>query len=343
MNTSTHTYARSAPATVMIEMARGYQVSQALFVAAKLGIADLLANGPMPSDAIARATATDPAALHRLLRVLGSRGVLASVGDRDFGLTSFGELLRRDMAGSVRDQVLLWGHPMQWEPWGDLLHSVQTGHTAFEKRFGMGHWDYLAQHPDAGEMFKAAQAAHPSHLEVPIVYDFSGRQRIVDVGGGNGQLLAEILRVNRNAHGVLLDRPSVVAGAEETMRVAGVADRCVVVGGDFMTDMPSGGDVYILSNILMDWDDHMAVLLLRKCRDAMGAAGALLVVERTIPADNRPSLSQLGDLMGLVITGGRIRSEPEIHRLFDAAELECSGRLQTAAGYSVLEARARDA
>lgn len=323
----------------MIEMARGYQVSQALFVAATLGIADLLAHGPMPSDALAEATSTDPAALRRLLRVLASRGVLIAFGEHDFGLTSFGQLLRSDLAGSVRDQVLLWGHPMQWEPWGDLLHSVQTGRTAFEKKFGMGHWEYLAQNPDAGEMFKAAMAAHPSHLEVPIAYDFSRHRSIVDLGGGSGQLLAEILRVNASARGILLDRPGVVAGAERTLEAAGVSDRCVVVGGDFLVDMPSGADVYILSNVLMDWDDRTATLLLRKCREMMGERGALLVVERLIPADNRPSLSQLGDLMGLVITGGRIRSEPEFNRLFAAADLECTGRLQTAAGYSILEAQ----
>jgi hypothetical protein len=220
---------RAAPATALIEMARGYQLSQALFVAAQLGIADLLADGPLCSGALATATNTHPLALHRLLRLLASRGLLAEVGDREFALTSFGELLRRDLPGSAHAQVL---------------------------------------------------------------------------------------------------------------RAAGLLGRCQVTGGDFFTDLPPGADAYVLSNVLMDWEDPAAIRLLRECRAAMGPHGTLLVVERVIAADNRASLSQLGDLMGLVVTGGRVRSESEFDELFATAGLVRTRSVATDSGYAILEAHA---
>jgi SAM-dependent methyltransferase len=326
-----------AAATQMIEMARGYQLSQALFVAAQLGIADQLAHGPMPIAALARATDTNAPALHRLLRVLASRGVLTEVGDKTFALTSFGTLLRRDIPGSARAQVLLWGHPMQWDSWSALLHSVRTGETAFEKRFGVDHWEYLERNPDAGAMFKAAMAAHPCHAEVPLIYDFSQLRTVVDVGGGKGQLLIEILQACPGTRGILLDRPEGIPDATQALAAAGVGARCEVLGGDFFNDLPTGAAAYILSNVLMDWGDAAAVRLLRQCRSAMGREGILLVVERIIESDNRPSLSQLGDLMGLVVTGGRVRAESELDLLFVAAGLRRTHSLRTASGYCILE------
>jgi hypothetical protein len=329
------------PATKMIEMARGYQLSQALFVAAQLGIADLLAHGPVRICDIAQATRTHAPALHRLLRVLASRGVLAEVGDREFALTSFGALLRRDVPGSAHAQVLLWGHPMQWDSWSALLHSVRTGETAFEKKFGLGHWAYLERNPEAGEMFKAAMAAHPCHTEVPRLYDFARCRSVVDVGGGVAQLLIEILRAYPATRGILLERPEVTPTAEQALAAAQLSERCRVISGDFFADMPVGADAYILSNVLMDWDDEAAERLLRQCRLALGHRGTLLVVERIIESDNRPSLSQLGDLMGLVVTGGRVRNESELDSLFEAAGLRRTKTLRTDSGYCILESRTR--
>ena len=323
-----------AAATRLIEMARGYQLSQALFVAAQLGIADLLADGPLHITAIAQATDTNATALHRLLRVLASRGLLAEVGDQTFALTTFGTLLRRDVPGSAHAQVLLWGHPMQWDSWSALLHSVRTGETAFESKFGVNHWEYLVRNPEAGDMFKAAMAAHPCHTEVPRLYDFKQFESVVDVGGGKGRLLLEILQACPATRGILLDRPEVVQAATQAFAAAGLSARCQIIGGDFFDDLPTGADAYILSNVLMDWDDAAAIRLLRQCRMAMPHGGTLLVVERIIESDNRPSLSQLGDLMGLVVTGGRVRAESELDALFTNAGLRRTRSLRTDSGFT---------
>lgn len=329
------------PATALLEMVRGYQVSWAIHAAAALGLADRLADGPRSSGDLAREIGAHGGALRRLLRVLASRGILAEAegGEGRYELTATGQLMRTDVPESVHAQLLLWGHPMQWKPWGSMLHSVFTGEPAFDQVFGTGHWDYLEHNPAAGKMFRNVMDAHPSHVEVPLTYDFSDVHRIVDLGGGSGQLLAEILRGNPTMRGILLERPSVVADAEAVLQAAGVDGRGRAMGGDFFVDTPRGADAYILSNVLMDWDDVDARRLLRCCRDAMGALGRLIVVERTIPADNAPSLTQLGDLMGLVITGGRIRSEAEFDGLFAATGFHVTERFVTTSGYSILDAR----
>lgn len=330
------------PGTALIEMVRGYQISRAIHAAASLRLADHLADGPRSSEDLANKTGAHAGALRRLLRVLVSRGILEQHDEDRYELTATSQLMRSDVPGSVLGQLLLWGHPMQWVPWGAMLHSVYTGEPAFDQVFGTGHWDYLERHPDAGEMFKKAMAAHPSHVEVPRAYDFSDVHRVVDIGGGSGQLIAEILRLNPSMRAVLLDRPSVIAGAEAVLQAAGVAERCRALGGDFFSDLPRGADAYILSNVLMDWDDAAAKCLLGCCHDAIRAGkggGRLIVIERTIPADNAPSLSQLGDLMGLVITGGRIRSDTEFDTLLAATGFHVAKRAVTESGYSILDAR----
>jgi predicted O-methyltransferase YrrM len=324
-------------ATMLIDMARGYQLSQALYVAAKLGVADCLRDGPRSSDELAQATGTHAPSLYRLLRVLASRGVFEEVTDGRFGLTPLGDLLRSDVVSSVRAELLLWGHPILWGPWGHLLHSVETGERAFDHLYGVGIWEYLARHPEDGAMFNAGIAAGEYHTQLSTVYDFSGINLIVDIGGGNGRLLSAVLRANPATRGVLLDTPGVVSGADEILRAEGVAERCRVIAGDFFAELPSGGDVYVLSRVLMDWDDEHAVTILRNCRRAVAEQGRLLVMERVIPPDNAPSLSQLSDLLSLAITGGRIRSESEMRQLFARARFRLTTVIPTPAGYSVLE------
>ena len=276
-------------ATRLIEMIRGYQLSQALYVAAKLGVADCLRDGPRTSDELAQATGTHAPALYRLLRTLASRGVFAEITDRRFALTPLGELLRSDVVSSVQAELLLWGHPILWESWGHLTHSVQTGERAFDHLYGMGIWEYLARHPEDRASFSAGFAASEQHDQLLSAYDFSSINLIVDIGGGNGRLLSAVLRANPRTHGVLLDTPGVVSGADEILRAEGVAERCRVIGGDFFAELPSGGDVYILSRVLMDWDDEHAVRILRNCRRAVAEQGRVLIVDRIIPPDNAPS------------------------------------------------------
>jgi hypothetical protein len=329
----------TSPATTLIELVRGYQVSQALHTAAVLRLADHIGDEPRSVDELARATRTHAGALRRLMRALASRGVLAEHADGRYGLTPTGQPMRSDVPGSVLGQLLLWGHPMQWGPWADLLHSVRTGEPAFDRVHGMGHWEYLQHDAEAGAMFRASQADHPSHREVPAACDFTGLAWIVDVGGGNGRLLGEILRRNPWLRGTLLDRADGVGDAASWLEAAGVAPRCELMDGDFFEPLPAGADAYVLSNVLMDWNDADALRLLRRCREAMTAPSRLVVVERAIPANNAPTLGQLGDLMGLVITGGCMRREDELAALLSEAGLRRVRTTATPSGYSILEAR----
>jgi len=326
-------------ANALITMMRGYQLSQALYVAAALGVADHLAGGPQDCGTLARATGTDEASLYRLLRTLASRGVFAESPGHRFSLTDAGVPLLSDLPGSIRAHLILWGHPMQWLPWGRLIDSVRTGKPVFTQVFGMDHYDYLATHAEDAAMFRAAMAAHQGHDEITAAYDVSTLRLIVDIGGGVGRLIAALLRASPDAQGILLDRPNVVEAASDVLRDAGVVDRCRVIGGDYFADIPAGGDAYVFSNIMMDQEDAEVLTLLRSCRAAMAANGRVIIVERVIPASNAPSLAHLSDLMSLAVTGGRIRSEEEFDTLFAASGLRCRRSVPLPSGYTVVEAR----
>lgn len=302
----------------------GYRVSQAIYVVAKLGIADLLAGEPQTSDALAQATGTHADALYRVLRFLAGVGLFEELAPRQFGLTALGACLRSDAPGSMRPTVLMHLDPSKWQSWGQLLHSVQTGGTTFHQVQGVEIFDYLNQHPDAARIFQQAMTSNTSWSGTAITraYDFSGIGRLVDVGGGHGLLLATVLKAYPAMRGVLFDRSDVIAGASAVLERAGIADRCEVVGGDFFAEVPAGGDAYILRQILHDWDDARAVKILETCRRAMNSVGKVLVVEGVIASDYRQALPVLQlDLEMLVNYGGRQRTEAEYRELFAVAGL----------------------
>lgn len=308
-------------------LAGGYRVSQAIYVVATLGIADLLAGSPGSSDDLAQATGTDADALYRVLRLLAGMGLFEEVAPRWFGLTPLGAGLRSDVPGSMRSTVLMHLDPAKWQPWSHLLHSVQTGETTFQRVHGLEIFEYLGQHPDAAETFQQAMTSNTARSGTAILraYDFSGMRRVVDVAGGQGLLLATILQAYPTMRGVLFDRPAVVAGARATLEAAGVAERCEVVGGDFFASVPAGGDAYILRQILHDWDDARATKILENCRRAMGQTGKVLVIEGIIAPDYRKALPVLQlDLEMLVNYGGRQRTQAEYEALFAAANFRLS-------------------
>ncbi len=320
----------------------GYRVSQAIYVAAKLGIADLLEEGPQGTDELAQATGTHAATLYRVLRYLVGVGLFEEVAPRRFTLTPLGAGLRTDLPGSIRPMALMLLDQASWQPWGQLLYSVQTGETAFEHVHGMGRFDYLAEHPDTAAVFNEAMSSNTARSGTAIIdaYDFSGIERLVDVGGGHGLLLATVLQAHPTMRGVLFDRPQVIAGAQATLEAAGVSDRCELVGGDFFAEVPSGGDAYLLRQIIHDWDDARAVAILRNCRRAMGEAGRLLVVERAISPDYRRALPVLHiDLEMLVNVGGLERTDAEYEALFAAADFRLTSivPLGDPAQFSVFE------
>jgi hypothetical protein len=321
----------------------GYRVSQAIYVAAALNIPDLLAQGPRTSDELAQATGTHAGALYRVLRLLAGVGLCEEVAPHLFGLTSLGAALRADVPGSLRSMALMHLDSWKWEPWGHLLDSVRTGQTAFEQVRGVEVFAYLEEHPETARLFQEAMTGNTarSGRALTQAYDFSGVGHLVDVGGGRGLLLATILREHPAMRGVLFDRPSVVDAARETLEVAGVADRCEIVGGDFFEAVPAGGDAYVLRQVLHDWDDAHAAQILAYCRRAMGGtSGKLLVVEAAIASDYRQALPVLLlDLEMLVNFGGLQRTEDEYQALFAQAGFQLSAviPLGDAGQFSVFE------
>jgi predicted O-methyltransferase YrrM len=322
-------------------MISGKMTTQLLAVAARLDLADLLDGGPRSVDDLAAATDTHAPSLYRVLRALASLGVFAETQPRHFRLTPLARPLRRDAPDSVRDFAVLFGSDWHTRAWSDLLHSVRTGETAFEHAFGEGMFEHLQAHPERFAAFNDAMTAL-SRLDVDAIlqaYDFSDFDTVVDVGGGHGFLLAEILKAHPSAQGVLLDIPEVAAGARATMREAGVADRCQVVEGDFFERIPEGGDVYLLKLIIHDWDDDRARAILRTCRDAMPGDGTLLVANSVIPPGNDPYIGKLVDVEMLVMTpGGRERTEAEFRELFEEAGFALTRTIPTPSYLYLLEA-----
>jgi hypothetical protein len=328
------------PAEALTRLVNGYQVSQAIHVAAVLGVADHLAGGPRASDELAAATGSHPRALYRLLRALAAVGVFREEPGRRFALTPLGACLRSDAPAPVGPLAEFAASPPQWQAWGALLHSVRTGENAFRHVHGVDVWAYRAAHPAAGEVFDRAMTGLTRTVAAAVraAHDFSRYGTVVDVGGGQGELLAALLAAHPALRGVLFDQPHVVAGAPAALGAAGVAARCRVVGGDFFAAVPAGGDAYVLKQILHDWEDAEATAILRSCRRAIGPAGRLLVIERGIAAPNEGAPGKLTDLLMLVSAGGQERTEEEYAALFAAGGFRLVGVTPTAAGMSILEA-----
>jgi hypothetical protein len=320
-------------------MTNGYQVSQAIHVAATLGIADLLKDGPRSADELAEATGTHASALYRILRALASVGVFAEQSDGRFGLTPLAEHLRTDVPGSLRSWAMLIGRPYYFTTWGHLLHSVKTGEPAFPHVYGMPAWEYRASHPEESALFDGAMTGLSLAEAEAVVrsYDFSEIGVLVDVGGGKGALLAAILAANPALSGILFDQPHVVADAKDLLERAGVADRCEVVDGDFFKAVPGGADAYLLKSIIHDWDDASAIEILRKCRAAMADSARLLLVERGIRPANEPDPAKFIDLMILVMLGGRERTAEEYERLYTEAGFKVTNTIHTSSLLDIIE------
>ena len=327
------------PAATLLQMMTGYWVSQAVYVAAKLGVADLLAARPRPVEELAAATQADAPSLHRVLRALASVGVFTEASPGVFALTPLAALLRSDTPQSMQALAIMYAEE-QYRAWGDLLHSVRTGGTAFERQFGTSYFAYLAEHPDANEVFNKAMTGWTAQLTGAVLdaYDFSLFKTVVDVGGSYGTLLAAILRSNPASRGILFDQPHVVATAGQQLAGAGVADRCSTVGGDFFIDVPAGGDAYVLAQILHDWDDDRSVAILRQCRRAIPTHGRLLVIELVLPTGEEPSFGKWLDLHMLVLVGARERTATEYDALFRRAGFSLLRVVPTSAGPSLVEA-----
>ncbi|GHE89645.1 methyltransferase [Amycolatopsis deserti] len=324
----------------LIRIARAHQLARALSVAAELGVADLLRDGPRSTGELAATTRTHAPSLYRLLRALASLGIFHEDAGQRFGLTAMGEYLRRDHPLSVDPLARMLGSDYQWRVWGELSHSVRTGEVATVHALGTGMWDYFRQHPRDQEIFDAAMrtVSRGDHGGILEVHDFSRYRVVADVGGGSGALLADVLTTNPSVRGILLDQPQVTAGADALLRACGVADRVRVVPGDFFDSVPEGADAYLLAHILHDWPDDDAGRILRCVRAAMHPEARLLVVDAVLGPPNEDPAGKFLDLMMLVFAGGRERTEPEWRALLAGAGFECVAITRATPRRHVIEA-----
>lgn len=328
-------------AAAMSEMILAGWTAQAITTAADLGVADALTDGPLSADDLARRVDADPDSLHRLMRALVSCGVFRQRRDSRYELNALGATLRSAADISLAGAARFYGSPEHREHWSRLTDTIRTGQAAVPALRGMDFFGYAAANPAFGELFNQAMTSSSELALTPVVaaYDFRPHRTIVDVGGGQGRLLAAILAATPTARGVLYDLPEVVATAPDQLAERNVADRVDVVAGSFFDRVPAGGDAYVLKHVIHDWSDADAVRILRNVRAAAGPAATVLLLEFVIPRHNRESLGKWADLEMLLVLGARERTEPEFARLLGQAGLKLTRVVPTAGPVSVVEAR----
>lgn len=339
-------------ARALKSMIDGYRLSQMIYVAAKLQIADCLAAGPMTVDKLAVATGSHASSLHRLMRALASFGIFAEGQDGHFQLTPLATGLQRTVQDSQWAFAISIGEAWGWAAWERLLKSVQTGETAFCCLHGQGLFEYLNSHPASAEVFNENMRAMTQSEAHRIVaaYDFSRSQVIADIGGGTGALISAILESHAGVRAILFDDTAVLPAAHAYLTslgiaagiaagvAGGIAGRCTLVPGSFFQSIPAGADTYLLKDILHDWDDQHAIRLLRNVRAAISAGANLLVIERLITPDNEPSESKALDIVMLVLTGGKERTAEQYAELLTSAGFSLRRIIPAGFGISVMEA-----
>jgi hypothetical protein len=338
---SAHEPQSAAPANggALRQLIMGFRTTQMIYVAAKLGIADRLAEGPLRAEALAHAVGAAPRPLYRLLRALASIGIFAETPERAFALTPMARLLQSDVAGSLRTTALLYGDRLFWDAYGGMLHSVRTGEPAFAHVHGEPLFAHLANNPDAASLFHRAMSGFSEQEMNAILaaHDFSGFAHVVDIGGGQGALVAALLGMYPRMRGTVLDLATVADGAQRLLAEAGVTGRASFIPGDFFGAIPPGGDLYLLKSVIHNWNDADATNILRGCRRAMADDARLIVIERVIPAGNVPSEATLFDINMLVVLGSQERTEPEYRALFDAAGFALARVVPTGSAMSLIE------
>jgi predicted O-methyltransferase YrrM len=328
------------PVTQVLEIAGAYRLSQAVYTAAALGLADLLEH-PMSGAQLADACAADPVVMGRLLRLLAAHGLLLRRPDGRYAVTELGACLRTGAAGSARAWVLMLGTE-QYQAWGALLHAVTTGRPAFDAVHGLSFWDHLARDQAQAELFASAMADSAGDLGPLLLQhvDLAGAETIVDVGGGTGSVLVALLQACPQLRGALLDRPATLECAPAELAAAGLGDRCEVIPGDFFRHVPANADVYLLCRVLGDWDDEQAVTILQVCRRAMRTDSRLIILGG-MASDEIPQRQAVLDLHLSVLLGGGDRTAEQFAALLGSAGLTVT-RCEAlgVSGQGLIEARA---
>jgi hypothetical protein len=321
------------------KMITGYWISQAIYAAAKFGIADHLKEGPRSVEKLASLSSTHPDALYRLLRALASVEIFAETEPRVFALTPLAELLRSDVPGSKRALALMSGDE-QFQSWSAIDYSIQTGKIAFDKVFGQPIFEYLAAHPEKARIFDAAMVGiHGRESDlITKAYDFRQVKTVADLGGGNGSQLIQILQRDPHLQGILFDLPHVIERARQAIDAAKLIDRCQLVAGSFFESIPEGADLYLMRHIIHDWDDEKSLCILRNCHRAMTPSAKLHLIESVIPPGNAPFGGKLLDLVMLLIPGGKERTEVEYRQLLGKAKFQLERVIPTDSEISIVEA-----
>src|SRR5215468_1509376 len=332
----------SDPRLNLLGLINGFQITQAIRVAAALRIADHLNDGVRSAGELAGLTKSHPDSLYRLLRALAAVGVFREEEGRKFALTPLGDCLRTDSATPLGAWAEVVGSPYYWQAWGHLLHSVRTSENAFQDLNGNNVWQFRAEHPEHGATFDRAmtQLSGGNAEAVIRAYDFSPFHHVVDVGGGQGLMLAAILRAHPHMRGTLFDQPDVVARAKAVLAERGVIDRCDIVGGSFFETVPEGADAYLMRVVIHDWEDDEAIAILKVDRKSMRETAKLLLIERLIAPPNEMPAAKFGDLNMLALPGGKERTREEFSDVFARSGFALT-RVFPAGLHNVIEARPR--
>ena len=329
------------PAAQMMQMTMGFIVSQAISVAAKLYLADRLADGGKTLSELAEITGTHEPSLYRLLRALTSVGVFQRAADGRYENSPLSEVLRSDVPESIRGAAHMICDREHWHAHGNLLHAVKTGETAFDHTFGMPVFPYYMQNPEPARIFDEAMTSfnNPIGKAVAAAYDFSEAETIADIGGGHGLLLATVLGANSQAKGILFDQPQVVAGAAEVLAANDVAERVETVGGNFFEEIPVEADIYMMKFIIHDWNDEESAAILSNLAKSAKPGARVLLVESVVEEDDSvPSMSKVMDLNMLAMTSGRERTASEYAGLFEKAGFKFTRVIPTPSPMQIVEA-----
>lgn len=328
------------PHVQLVQMATAYWVSRIVYVAAELGLADRLAEGPMSAEELAGGTGSHPRSLHRLMRTLAGLGILSEDSPGRFILTPLGEALQTGAPGSARSAVLSLGGQYFWRAFEELPHSVATGKTGMEKAWGVPLFDYLAANPQEASLFSEAMVGIHGRepAAVAAAYDFSVFDTIVDVGGATGHLLTTVLARYERPRGVLFDLPHVVKDAPALIADRGMSDRVRIEEGSFFERVPAGGDAYLMSHIIHDWSEEQCLTILGNCRRAMKPDSRLLIIEFVLPPGDDPHFGKIVDMVMLAIPGGEERTGREYGELLEKAGLRMTRVVPTESEVGIVEA-----
>jgi hypothetical protein len=327
-----------SPPLQMLQLMSGFWISRCVYIAAKLGIADLLKDGPKSAEELAAASGAHAPSLFRVLRALAAVDVLTQSDDNRLGNTPLSETLI-DGPGSLRWFAMTELGEEHYPAWGELLHSVRTGEIAFDKAFGEPVWEFFAKHPENARIFNNAMSGMTAQAEAALhaAYKFEGIETIMDVGGGHGGFITSILERNPAMRGMLFDSPQVVEGAKPKLAAAGITDRCQIVGGDFFESVPEGADAITMKWIIHDWNDDRSIAIMKNCARALPENGKLILVEAVVPPGDEMHFAKFIDLNMLVMTGGKERTAEEFRQLYEVSGFKLTRIVGTESPFSVIE------